>query len=112
MTAAPCDRDASARARRQRRIRDRRGDGAFPDVGLARHQFVARNGLAGAAGKDRQDFLLAVRQLQGLAAALQLALGDLERVGPEDQLLDLRRGPLYTSPIPRDRTTSRRHAYA
>ena len=55
-------------------------------------QFVAGNGLAGARGEDRQDFLLAVGQPQRLAAALQFAPGDLERVGTEHDLLDLRRG--------------------
>ena len=54
-------------------------------------QFVARNGLAGAGGEDGQDFLLAVGQLQGFAAALQFAPGDLEGVGAEHQLLDLGR---------------------
>ena len=62
-----------------------------PTSDVAADQFVARDGLAGALGEDRQDLLLAVGELQRLAALLQLAPRDLERVGPEHDLLDLRR---------------------
>ena len=66
-------------------------DGALADLGFAADQLVARDGLAGARGEDRQDLLLAVGQLQRLAAPLQLAPRDLEGVGAEDELLDLGR---------------------
>src|SRR5690606_12674795 len=67
-------------------------DGALADVGFPGDEFVARNGFAGAAGEDRQYLLLAVGQLERLAAALQFAARDLERIRSEDELLDLRRG--------------------
>ena len=51
---------------------------------------MAGDGFAGAFGEDREDFLLAVGELEGFAAALQFPAGDLERVGAEHYLLDLR----------------------
>ena len=60
-----------------------------PTSDVAADQLVARDRLAGAFGEDRQDLLLAVGQLQGLAALLQLAPRDLEGVGAEHDLLDL-----------------------
>ena len=61
-----------------------------PTSDVAADQLVARDRLAGALGEDRQDLLLAVGQLQRLAALLQFAPRDLEGVGAEHDLLDLR----------------------
>src|ERR1700754_1451600 len=66
-------------------------DRALADLGLVADKLVARYRLARPRREDRQDLLLPVGQLQGLAATLQFTPGDLERVWPEDQLLHLRR---------------------
>ena len=67
-------------------------DGALADFRIVADKLVAGYRLTCPRREDRQDLLLAVGQLQRLAATLQFAPGNLERVGTEDQLLDLGRG--------------------
>ena len=52
---------------------------------------MPRDRIAGPLGEDDQNLLFAVGQLQDFAAALEFAPGDLERVGSENDLLQLRR---------------------
>ena len=64
-------------------------DGPLSDLRFAGHQLMAGDCLAGTSGENRKDFLFAIGEAQCFAAALQFAFGDLERVGAENDLLDL-----------------------
>ena len=63
-----------------------------PTSDVPADQLVTRDGLAGALGEDRQDLLLAVGQLQRARRPSSVrARVELEGVGAEHDLLDLRR---------------------
>src|SRR4051812_1234007 len=65
-------------------------DRALPDFRFTGDEFMARNGFARTACKYCEDFLLAVGKFQGFSALLEFAPGDLEGIGAENKLLDLR----------------------